>query len=286
MTKSWAFGLSAIAGLILLAIQYALLPQTGDPNNGIPDVIQKIPFGPTAFRLILSAILISVCMAIIGFCESQIERRAQVKYKSIRDNFYRIFSQYQDDLQNTNQRKTVTYHNDRIRNLLNFVGNLCERYLRGETFQISIMVPDDDVDAHEILRIGHGCTTEGGHMVPQAMNRKFKKGEGYCGAAWATMSAQTGNGKRRFVILKDPRYQIDRAPGHQDRKKSYFCLPIPAAQAYERDIMGVLSIDSSDQSDFPRGRDYESFLKKLFVPILSVLEYHLVELEKKRRAND
>jgi hypothetical protein len=82
-------------------------------------------------------------------------------------------------------------------------------------------------------------------------------------------------------LLKDPRYTVQRPEGYRDQDKSYFAVPIPAPKHMDQDILGILSIDSTNANHFLRGSRTAAYLERLFTPILQILGHHLLAMTKK-----
>lgn len=268
MSRTLAFFLSALAGVIVWIGQVdVFVPAARDDT---------VLFGISTNALISFALMLSgtmVAAILIHVLETRFERDPYRKYRLIREDIHLILSHWRDDLLRPNQRKTQKFHKKMIEELLRSIGRTLDKGLPGADFQLSIMVPSKTEES--TLEIGYACRSDGGQMISFTQGRKFQKGEGYCGSAWYEMAPQSGNGRSRWLVLKDPRYYVARPPGHRDEDKSYFAVPIPSPAHHDSEILGVLSIDSTNAQHFLRGSKNAVFLKRLFTPILGILIYHL-----------
>lgn len=274
MSNSLAYGLSFLAAVAVLALQALVDRVAGESGLGF------WPWtGAHTVSVLVALALLAGGMLLIHAVESQIERGPFRKYKRLRENLYLVLARWQEDFTDAAAGKrsfSRQFHEERLIYLLRVLAQVFSESLKGAVFQVSIMRPVADGQ----LEIAFGVRSDGGRMVPYRQGRRFAIGEGYCGAAWQTMAPQSGNGSRRWFVLKDIRYGIKRPEGYRDQRKSYFCAPIAAPREHANDIVGVLSIDSASADDFMRSARTEEYLNRLFTPIVGIIEYHLVAFDR------
>ncbi|WP_429912446.1 hypothetical protein [Glycocaulis sp.] len=273
MSKTLAFGLSALAGLIIWLSQAQII------SGSFPTT--ELPFGinsRSAAAFIVACIAVGIVTAVLYYVETRLERNAYRKYRALRDDLNVVLSHWLEGFL-SRQSRSRAFHEEKINDLLKSLARSLDKCLPGAVFQVSIMCPSEEHEGE--LEIGFGTKSDAGKMKSYVTNRRFALGEGYCGAAWYELAAQSGNGRRRLLLLKDPRYTVQRPDGYRDQDKSYFAVPIPAPKDMDQDILGVLSIDSSNANHFQRGSRNAIYLERLFTPVLEILGHHLRAITKK-----
>lgn len=276
MSRTLAFSLSVLAGLILWLAQLEYIIDWPSSEHRIIGVRSR-----DLIRLCVISTLTFLVAISIHALETRLERSPYRKYRLLREDIYLVLSHWRDDFLSKTRRtkrRTRTFHQEMIKTQLRSLARTLDKGLPGAEFQISVMVPCPE--NQDQLTIGYACRSDAGQMISFTQGKQFSKGEGYCGTAWYEMAPQTGNGRRRWLILKDPRYEIQRPEGYRDEDKSYFAVPIPAPVEQNDEILGILSIDSTNANHFPRSNKNAIFLKRLFTPVLGILAYHLEEAKK------
>lgn len=271
---SIAFSSSLVAGLVLFGIQVAVSSELAwESGIGSPWVIALV-------KMLLALSFAIGAAALFYAFERNVLYRPSVKYRGMSQMVARVIGHYYRDLSENPGNRSIIWHKRRIAKICEIISISIRENLAGNKFQVSIFSQDEP----GFLRSMCAFSSDSAHVDSYVLQKRIALGEGFVGAAYSSMRPQSGNGGLNWTFKRDARLQI---PGWEtqdsDFKRAYLALPIVAPASLDADTLGVLAIDSDCKTDFLPGTRYERHLNVELLPILSVLEYHLTEIEKKER---
>lgn len=274
---SSAVSASLVAGLVLFFIQIVL-----EAN----DIWANFPASPMFLTLIkiLSAFIIVLCFAaLFHFVEQFYIYRPSVKYRQFSSMVALVLGHYFRDISKNGGSRSENWHKKKIDKICELISIFIRESLNGDRFQVSIFQKDHNNELYSCF----AWSSDAAHVDSFAQKKTIPIGQGFAGKAYESLTPQSGNGERRWNLSRDPRISVSEwGEKTKDFKRSYLAIPIAAPPELKVNVLGVLTIDSDSSRDFLPGNRYAKFLSTILLPIVSVLEYHLVEIAKKREKEE
>lgn len=272
---------SVVAGVIVFFLQL----------GAESDVIASIAKGlisigaPLAYTEdVLRVALVIVAVVVLGFglnvAESLAETWGLGRYRRLAEDVSVVLLRYTYDRCNDFRAGSREEHFALIKNLLIA---LCDRLdnslLRGASFRAAIFCPGKENGKNGrrlYCRISRNAA--GAKNPIQERAGFFEPGEGLAGQAFERICPRMGSGQKRLWLLGDRNFKA-LAYEQPDEDRSVFCVPILHKDDSGK-CLGVISIDSTDPSDFRGGRRKMRAIHTSFSPIARILSEHFSELEK------
>lgn len=274
---SSAVSASLVAGLVLFFIQIVLAADDIWANLTVPSMFLNM-------IKILSAFIIVLCFAaLFHFVEQFYIYRPSIKYRRFSSMVALALGHYFRDVSKNGGSRNENWHKRKIDKLCELISIFIRESLNGDKFQVSIFQKDCNNELYSCF----AWSSDAAHVDSFAQKKTIPIGQGFAGKAYESLTPQSGNGDRRWNLSRDPRISVSAwGPKTKDFGRSYLAIPIAAPPELSINVLGVLTIDSDSPRDFLPGSRYAKFLSTILLPLVSVLEYHLVEIEKKREKEE